>query len=71
MFDPIEDSLLCPFVAETFLPLKYLVEVVDAFDPFVVDVNFAAFVATFEYLVVEEFVVVLDKSVVGFVFAEC
>ena len=73
LLDPFEYSPCCPFVTETFLPLRDLVETVVAFDPTGVAANFVAFVVPFERHVVGGFVVaaVEETLVVDFVFADC
>ena len=75
MLDPSEVSPKGPYEADTFLPLKHLVDVV-AFDPFdwvVAAANFA--VGAFEHSVVEQLVAVaVVRTAVfaaDFAFADC
>ena len=72
LLDPFEYSLCCPFVTETFRPLRDLVETAVAFDPTGVVANFVALVVPFERHVVEGFAVAAVEGtlVVGFVFAD-
>ena len=78
VFDPSEESPLCPFGADTFLPLKHFVEAVVAFDPFDWDAVVAAYsvVVAFEHsvVVVEQLVAVAVEGTVAaadFAFVDC